>query len=83
MECDCHDEIKGLRSEIAALRSALALAREALERTVAYLEPLHKRFYEHSGFMNATTLGDRDYGRTVIQQARALLAPNDKETTNG
>jgi hypothetical protein len=42
---------------------------------VAYLEPLHRRLYEHSGFMNATMLGDRDYGRTVIQQARALLAP--------
>jgi hypothetical protein len=77
------DDRSQMIDDIERLERQLALAREALERTVAYLEPLHKRFYEHSGFMNATTLGDRDYGRTVIQQARALLAPNDKETTNG
>jgi hypothetical protein len=64
-----------------AAERALALARAALERTVAYLERVHKRFYEHSGFMNATTLGDRDYGRTVIQQARALLAPPDQPSS--
>jgi hypothetical protein len=61
-----------------AAEAALAQARAALGVTVAYLEPLHRRLYEHSGFMNATMLGDRDYGRTVIQQARALLAPESK-----
>jgi hypothetical protein len=62
-------------SRAQAAEAALAQARAALGVTVAYLEPLHRRLYEHSGFMNATMLGDRDYGRTVIQQARALLAP--------
>jgi hypothetical protein len=71
------DSQRHLDRALAAER-ALALAREALGVTVAYLEPLHRRLYEHSGFMNATMLGDRDYGRTVIQQARALLAPESK-----
>jgi hypothetical protein len=75
-----YENLRTLELErIAALEHALAQARAALGVTVAYLEPLHRRLYEHSGFMNATMLGDRDYGRTVIQQARALLAPPAQE----
>jgi hypothetical protein len=68
-------ERNALRARAESAERALGLARAALERTVAYLGPLHKRLYEHTGAMNATALGERDYGRTVIQQARALLAP--------
>jgi multidrug resistance efflux pump len=77
-----HDEIKGQRSEIAAVRSVLARAREALrragERTHSALGGRHAFFT-----FEATDTVEACPEYECVEARRALLAPPDKETTNG
>jgi hypothetical protein len=82
MECDCHDEIKGLRSEIAALRSALALAREALGPFAKFVErfdamPIRKQDDVLYGIHTGTEW-EAEIRLSDLRKARALLAPEPK-----
>jgi hypothetical protein len=70
MPCDCHDEIKGLRSEIAAARSVIKTLRAALGR-IRDLTTDPPR----GDVILWTMLG------ACNQIARALLAPPEGGTT--